>query len=132
MTKKSLLVCMPDLPFPARKNGISIRYYPILAHASAVFDIHLLVISNGDGSSELDIAGLKEANEICATVSIYYRQPKKVSYSTKLLTRAKTLLPGTTPFTEYRYDESEIAHFIAGKTYGYEFDVALCVLIPYQ
>ncbi len=132
MKKKSLLVCMPDLPFPARKNGISIRYYPILVHASAFFDIHLLVISNSDGTSEIDITGQHEASEICTTVSIYYRQPKKVSYTTKLVTRAKTLLPGTTPFTEHRYDEADIAAFIEHTTSGHAFDIALCVLIPYQ
>lgn len=132
MKKKSLLVCMPDLPFPARRNGISIRYYPILAHASTIFDIHLLVISNGDGHSALDIAGLDEANKICTKVSIYYRQQKKISYYTKLSTRIKTLLPGATPFTEHRYDEAEIAQFVAHKTKGQIFDVALCVLIPYQ
>lgn len=132
MKKKRLLVCMPDIPFPARRNGISIRYYPILVHASTTFDIHLLVISNGDGNSELDISSLQEANETCAKVSIYHRQQKNISYSTKLLTRAKTLLSGTTPFTEHRYDEAEIARFVAHETQGHTFDIALCVLIPYQ
>lgn len=132
MMKKRLLVCMPDLPFPARKNGISIRYYPIIVHASAIFDIHLLVISNGDGKSDIDIEGLHEAKKYCTNISVYHRKPKKVNFLTKLYARAKTLLPVTTPFTELRYDEAEIASFIKTKTQGQEFDVALCVLIPYQ
>lgn len=132
MIKKKLLLCMPDLPFPARKNGISIRYYPIIMRAKEFFDIHLLVIANDGAISDADKESLDEAKEFCSEVSLYCRRPKKVSLARKIFTRIKSLVPGATPFPEVRYDEKDIASFIAKSTDARTYDVALCVLIPYQ
>lgn len=132
MTKKKLLLCMPDLPFPARKNGISIRYYPIIMRAREHFDIHLLVVANNGAASETDIEGLNEAKSLCSEVSLYCRKPTKVSLGKKIFTRITSLIPTRTPFPEVRYDEEEIASFIARSTKAKTYDVALCVLIPYQ
>lgn len=132
MNRKTLLICMPDVPFPARKNGISIRYFPIIKHASNHYDVHLLVIANGDGSAEIDSSGLAEAKQYCKEVSVHYRKVKKISLLYKLYTRLKTFLPTATPFPEFRYDQDDIAHFIQHATAAKTYDVALCVLIPYQ
>lgn len=126
--KKQLLVCMPDFPFPARKNGISIRYFPILEHAAKQFDVHLLTVVEGNVST----AFIEEAKKLCAQVSVYVRKPKKVSLLTKLASRLRTLVPGSTPFSYFQYDESEIAHFIAEQTHNKHYDVALSVLVNYQ
>jgi glycosyltransferase involved in cell wall biosynthesis len=131
MRKKTLLLCMPDIPFPARKNGISIRYYPIIEHMQQSFDIHLVVITNGKGDTEIDQAGLTEAQGFCSLISIYRRLPKKLSPIYKLYTRLKTCIPGGVPYPEFRYDYDEISNFIKHETDGRNYDVALCVLIPY-
>jgi glycosyltransferase involved in cell wall biosynthesis len=131
MRKKTLMLCMPDVPFPARKNGISIRYYPIIEHLRRHFDIHLVVISNGKGDTEIDQAGITEANTFCKEVSIYRRTPKQVSITYKIFTRLKTFIPGSTPYPEFRYDHEEISNFIKEETANKTYDVALCVLIPY-
>ncbi len=128
MTRKSLLVCMPDFPFPARKNGISIRYYPILEHASKNFDIHLLVVANGHVGEE----GIAEAEKFCSKVSIYVRKPHSVSLFTKLKARIKSLLPIGVPYDQLYFDEKEIAQFISKETAGKTYDTALCVLITHQ
>lgn len=126
--KKKLLVCMPDFPFPARKNGISIRYFPILEHAAKSFDIHLLTVVEGNVSDEF----ITEAKKLCSQVSIYVRKPKKVSLLTKLVSRLRALIPGNTPFSYFQYDKPEIAHFIAEQTHNNHYDVALSVLVNYQ
>ena len=126
--KKNLLVCMPDFPFPARKNGISIRYYPILKHAAKEFNIHLLIIAEGAVSEE----GIQQAKEFCHKVSIYVRKPHPVSKIKKIFTRVKAFIPNTLPFDLIRYDESLIADFIQQETKGLMYDTALCVLLSYQ
>lgn len=126
--KKNLLVCMPDFPFPARKNGISIRYYPILEQAAKNFNIHLLIIAEGEVGEE----GVNQAKVFCNKVSIYVRKPQQVSKLKKLLTRIKAFTPYTQPFDLIRYDEPQIARFIAQETRGTIYDNALCVLLSYQ
>lgn len=44
MTRKSLLVCLPAAPFPARQNGISVRYAPILTALKNTFDIDVIQV----------------------------------------------------------------------------------------
>lgn len=126
--KKNLLVCMPDFPFPARKNGISIRYYPILEHAAEKFNIHLLIIAEGNVGED----GVQQAKVFCDRVSIYVRKPHRVSKFRKFLTRLKAFIPYTLPFDMIRYDEQLIANFIECETQGTTYDNALCVLLPYQ
>ena len=119
---------MPDFPFPARKNGISIRYYPILEQAAKNFNIHLLIIAEGEVGEE----GVNQAKVFCNKVSIYVRKPQQVSKLKKLLTRIKAFTPYTQPFDLIRYDEPQIARFIAQETRGTIYDNALCVLLSYQ
>lgn len=127
-TKKQLLVCIPDFPFPARKNGISIRYFPILEHAAKRFDIHLISIVEGKVSETL----IEEAKKICTKVSIYVRKPKKVSLPVKIIRRIVSLIPGNTPFPYVQYDEDDIRTFILEQTHNQHYDVALVVLVNYQ
>ncbi len=128
INKKKLLVCMPDFPFPARKNGISIRYYPILEELAKTFNIHLLVIAEG----KVDQDGIQQAKEFCDKVSVYTRQPHPVSKLRKLTTRIKAFIPYQIPFDLIRYDEQLIANYIAQETRTATYDHALCVLLPYQ
>lgn len=127
-SKKNLLVCMPDFPFPARKNGISIRYYPILEHAAKKFNIHLLIIAEGKVGQE----AILEAKQFCEKISVHTRTPKNVSTFKKLTYRTKSLIPYTLPFDLIRYDEKDIETFIAQETKNTIYDNALCVLLSYQ
>ena len=126
--RPKLLVCIPDFPFPARKNGISIRYFPILEHAAKSFDIHLVAISN----SAVDTADIDLAKNLCSKVSIFTRKPIKVGLFKKCLIRLKSLIPLQTPFDYVHYDEQLIADFIKNETLGTEYAVALCVLVTHQ
>ncbi len=126
--RKKLLICIPDFPFPARKNGISIRYYPILEHAAKTFDIHLIAIT----SSTPKQSHLDAANSICTKVSIFTRKHEQVSMFQKIKARLKSLIPTQTPFDFMHYDERKIADFIKSETAGTEYEVALSVLLTHQ
>ena len=118
---------MTHLPYPVRKNGISIRYFPIIEHLAKRFDIHLLVVADYPVSSE-EIAEAKQYVKQC---SIYIRQPLNVSLARKIFVRLKTLLPNQLPFPTYCYDEAQISHFVEKETAGKHYDAALCVCPPY-
>lgn len=126
--KKNLLVCIPDFPFPPRKNGVSIRYYPILEHAAKAFNIHLIAITN----SAPEPSHLEAANNICSKVSVFTRKPESVSRFKKIKARLKSLIPTQTPFDYVHYDEKKIADFIKNETAGTVYEVALSVLITHQ
>lgn len=125
--KETLFICMTHLPYPVRKNGISIRYFPIIEHLAKRFDIHLLVVADYPVSNE----EITEAKQYVKHCSIYIRQPLKVSLARKIFVRLKTLLPNQLPFPTYCYDEAQISQFIERETTGKQYDAALCVCPPY-
>lgn len=125
--KKSILLCMMDLPFPVRKNGISIRYYPIIEHLAKTHDIDLLVVSN----NEIDACDIEEAEQVVNRCQIYLRTPSQVSFWRKVGVRLRTLLPGVPPFPMYCYDQDQISEFIGRMVAGKHYDVALTVCPQY-
>jgi glycosyltransferase involved in cell wall biosynthesis len=123
-----LLVCIPDFPFPARKNGISIRYFPILEHAAKSFDIHLITIAN----SNIKPTDMEAAKSICQKISAFTRKHEKVGVFKKLKARLQSLIPLQTPFDYMHHDEQQIAEFIKSETAGIEYEIALSVLVTHQ
>lgn len=129
VNKPSLLACLPDFPFPARKNGVSIRYAPILTYLSRFYDIHLICITGGI-PAEVD---MQQAESIFTKIDIYIRKKSIVPLSTKLARWASTFnfTSTKTPFSYLYYDDADIESFIHQKTHGKAYDVALCVLADY-
>lgn len=127
--KPTLLACLPDFPFPARKNGVSIRYAPILTYLSRFYDIDLICITDGKPSE----AERQLAQNLFNTINIYVRKRPTVPLTTKLLRWASTLnfLTAKTPFSYLCYDDTNIESFIHQKTDGKIYDSALCVLANY-
>lgn len=119
---QKLLLLMSDLPFPVRKNGYSVRYYPIIEFLSECYDIHLLVISNLPTPAE----DRKEMERLCSRISIWDRKPIEVSFLRKITTFLFCLLPGTSSFRAYRYDEGQIRRFVKKELANSHYDVALC------
>lgn len=129
VNKPTLLACLPDFPFPARKNGVSIRYAPILTYLSQFYDIHLICITDGTSNE----AERDQAQKLFNTINIYTRKRPKVPLSKKLLRWVSTLnfLTVKTPFSYLCYDDIEIELFISRATNGKTYDIALCVLANY-
>ena len=128
-SKPEILICLPDLPYPARKNGISIRYFPILRHISQFFRVHLLCIV--DIPPQRD--EIEQAEKDCEHISIHVRQKKPVSTLTKLILRTSSLIPSLNdvPFSYLCYDQKNIEQFIKTETRGKTYSVALCVCANY-
>lgn len=129
VNKPSLLACLPDFPFPARKNGVAIRYAPILTYLSRFYDIHLICITGGVPAE----AERQQAEGIFNTIDIYTRKKSIIQLSTKLVRWASTFnfTSTKTPFSYLCYDDADIELFIHQKTHGKVYDVALCVLADY-
>lgn len=121
--KKKVLVTIPYLPFPARSNGVSIRYFPILQYLSKSCDIHLMVISSFSGEPE----ALQEAAQYVERISYYTRTAKQVTLLQKIKARLSALLPSHKPFPMYCYDHPEIEEFIKSSVGDEIYDVALTV-----
>jgi len=129
VNKPSLLACLPDFPFPARKNGVSIRYAPILTYLSRFYDIDLICITSGIPNE----AEKQQAEDLFNTIDIYIRKKSIIPLSTKLARWASTFnfTSTKTPFSYLCYDDAEIESFVHQKTNGKTYDVALCVLADY-
>jgi glycosyltransferase involved in cell wall biosynthesis len=125
MDKNRILICMTNLPYPVRQNGISIRYYPIIAHLSRSFHIDLVVIADHVPSDD----SLAEARQFCGSVNVYVRKKIKVPVYTKILARVTSLLPDSIPFLYFRYDNREIKSFFRKTVEGKHYNYALCVCL---
>jgi glycosyltransferase involved in cell wall biosynthesis len=125
LEKKKLFICMPDIPYPPRKHGLSIRYYPIIEHASQNFNIHLTIICTEDLVPEHVV----EVKKFCKKISIHKRKLGNPSLLKKFLSRLKSLLFLGKPYVLVRHDEPEIIKFILNETEGEVYDIALNVSI---
>jgi glycosyltransferase involved in cell wall biosynthesis len=126
--KVRLLLCMPDMPFPARKNGFRIRYAPVLEFLSRHCDVHALVIAD-EAPLDDELALLSDH---VARVSLFVRdRSRKVGLGQKILRRLTSLVPGNRPFPMRCYDSAEIDRFVERETRGERYDVALMASINF-
>jgi glycosyltransferase involved in cell wall biosynthesis len=44
--RRSLLVVVPRVPWPPRRSGFSVRYYPLLKYLSARHSVHLMIVGD--------------------------------------------------------------------------------------
>lgn len=121
MTKPKLLLCLPDYPFPARRNGFSIRYYPIIEHFSREFDIDMFVISEWAAGEE----DLSLARPFCTKIEIYRRQKVAVNPLYKLYCRLRALIPGAKPFDFVYYDQPLIDDFFVRHFTAAHYDLVV-------
>jgi glycosyltransferase involved in cell wall biosynthesis len=123
--KSRLLLCLGDFPFPARKSGYSIRYYPIIQHFSSHFDIDIFATIYWAVADE----DLQAARGFCKNVAIYRHQKTAPSLFKKVLTRIKSFIPGSIPFDFINYDQLQMDDFFA-KSYSKEhYDLVVCASI---
>ncbi len=124
MNKHKLLLCLPDCPFPVRRNGLSIRWAPLIQHFSKTFDIDLLVISPAVISNE----DLEACKEFCITVNNYVKKSSvRVPVVTKIYTRLISFVPGTTPFDFVYYNQWELNDFFKKHYASMHYDLIIAV-----
>lgn len=113
-----LLVVMPDVPYPPRENGFTIRYFPIIDYLALRHDVDLVAITVRSGiESEIEYMR-KKLSRLCIV-----DQSNKCVQSPwrKIYTRVKSWFPWNTPleFVHYEADEhiSRIRNFVDNVAY---------------
>lgn len=127
MIDSKILLLMPDLPFPVRKNGFSIRYFPIIEHLSLNHELTIAVISD----HEIDQSHIQEAEAYARRVLVHVRKPSKVDPTRKVLALIRSLHPRSVPLHYFRYDQDTLINFMEASLGGQEFDTLLCVKLNY-
>lgn len=106
--RRSVLLVFPLFPYPARENGISIRWAPILEHLAQHNEVHVVVIC----ANEVHAPDLERLQGLCASVRIHRRERVTPSRMKRALLRLRSMLPGATPHALYCYDRASIASFM--------------------
>ncbi|HEX7026105.1 MAG TPA: glycosyltransferase family 4 protein, partial [Gammaproteobacteria bacterium] len=99
-----LLVIMPDVPYPPRENGFTIRYYPIIDYLSLRHDVDLVSITVRSGIEDEIEYMRRRLNRLC----IIDQSSKCVqSPWRKIFTRVRSWFPWSAPleFVHYEADE---------------------------
>ncbi len=104
-----MLVVMADTPFPARKNGISVRYYPLLKRLARGVDVHLLCFVHDAG--QVEIPG--DLRACLKSFDVLVRSGRKPPLLQKLFVQLRRILPFGMPYFLYEYDASETAGRLA-------------------
>lgn len=123
MTKPKALVFATQLPFPARRNGVSIRYASILRRLRESYDVHLVLALDHDVSA----ADVDEGREQVNQLHVFRRKRASISLARRLLTRASCSLPGSTPYPLFAYDADAVADFLRQHAMSEEYDLVLVV-----
>lgn len=119
----SVLLSLPDVPFPLRRNGISMRYAPIIEHLGRRCRLHLMLILD-EALTDADRALILPHVE---QLSVHVRQHRGWPLSQRVATRLRNLLPGARPLWSIAHDEAEIRRFVAASTASARYDVAWVV-----
>ena len=107
----SILMVFPELPYPARANGVSIRYAPIIEKLSSAFHIDVAVILRPGVEVPQEFNAI---TALCRNAFVLHRQIKSLPLYKKLLIRAAKLFPLGTPYYAYCNDLDEIRNFLRG------------------
>jgi len=109
--RKSILFVFPVFPYPARLNGISVRYTPILEWLRDKYVLHADIVA-GENDHIEDITPLKS---LCTTVRVLKRQKQQPSLALKISRRMSSLLSPKKPYLLQYHDEQTIKHFFSAR-----------------
>lgn len=114
--RKSILMVLPLAPWPARENGVSIRYYPVLESLSRKHDIDVFVHSEPRRVIAEDpiVRALRR-------VAIERKNTSPPELPDRILTAMEMLSPFGRPYQFARYHSDlvlrRLREFVAGERY---------------
>ncbi len=106
--RESLLLVFPEVPYPARENGISIRYTPIIEKLHEKYEIHVALILRPGIVFKCD----DYFSNMLKSISVHQRRPVSVSLFRRVVTRLIKCFPVGLPYQLYYYDNQEIDRFL--------------------
>lgn len=123
----SILIVLPIAPWPARHNGISIRYYPLIESLATRHEIDLFVHSEVRARIPDDplLASLRK-------VTVREKNMRPPAFTDRIATLAEAYSPFGTPYRFARYHSQlvlrDLSEFIGGQRY----DTLLWVMHEYR
>ena len=122
-SRKSLLAVFPVAPWPVRSNGISIRFYPLLRHLAASYDVDLLVL--GDFRDSLPDDPL--LREVRSVETHYFNRAPAPTMLKRIATLAKVALPGGPPYAYASYHSEAVFDLLKERVTRTHYDGILWV-----
>jgi glycosyltransferase involved in cell wall biosynthesis len=122
-----LLAIFPQAPWPARQDGISVRFYPLLQELATAADIDLLVL--GDFREEVpDDPLLRQMRNVSIRRFARSARPPGVR---GLLRAARLSMPWAPPFKYSRYNVADVIAEIRRTLARGNYDVVWWIGIEY-
>lgn len=122
--KKSLLILIPEIPYPLRAHGISIRYLPIIQEFWEEYNIDLIIVSKSIYADQ----DIKELQKFCRKVSIIkIPDPNDFGFIYKLKKRLFFYFPYSLPRSWVIYGSEKIKCSISKAVNNERYSILLCV-----
>jgi glycosyltransferase involved in cell wall biosynthesis len=103
-SKPRALFVVPDIPYPPTRNGLALRYYPLIKELSETLDISLICLSAG--TQALDVGDLPEH---VSSLEILPAVGGKLPVWRKFGGALTAVLPYGTPYRAYNYHRAQMA-----------------------
>lgn len=124
MEGKRVLVVMPEVPFPPRKNGVTLRYYPLLLRLSKKFRLTLAAVTDHD---DIELGDLRACLDDFIPLQRANSQPSLI---TKILAQRLRFFPLGVPYDYFKYTTNNISKQI-GKVLVREYDAIVWVTLDH-
>jgi len=122
--KKEVLLVLPEVPYPMRAQGISIRYLPVIEEMSKGCTLDIIII----GKSKRDSPYVDKLHKYFRSVTIIsHPDPDSIGKLKKFIARVKFFLPWSLPRSWVTYGSEEIVKQVDKATEGKYYDSVICV-----
>lgn len=119
-----LLVIMPDVPYPPRENGFTIRYFPIIDYLSRRHSVDLVAVTvRSDIEAESEHMR-RQLNRLCIIDQSI--KPAQSPWR-KIVTRIRSWLPWNTPLQYVHYESADHIRRIKDFAGGHAYDAVIWV-----
>jgi polysaccharide biosynthesis protein PslH len=117
--RRSLLVVVPRMPWPPRRSGFSVRYFPLLQYLSARHSVHLMIVGDREAWTQDCPFG-----EGC-TVEYVDVSGRRPSLTARLGAIARTAWPASAPYSMRSVWTGDVIRAVAAAGRRKRYDVML-------
>lgn len=117
--RSRILAILPSVPWPVRRSGFSLRYFPLLRHLCTRHEVDLLVL--GDRDAWADLGPLADW---CRVTKLDVGGPARTQWQ-RFRTIARGVFPGSAPYALRSAWTSEITAAVSDAASRQAYDVLL-------